>query len=530
MAKTKEEYDIQIKDNGSLFGRYRSQSGSEFTFTLNNRSTGYYALTGTMSMIDPITRDVLKVFDGEELRSRSASLQLHVKEPRAEDDAANMVEREIKRAAQVLEKRYLKQYAQAFRNRKILNEMTFSEALVAYEEDAALQFSKKPEKRKTYINNLKKIDLGAKALGTVGKKTLKAAVEAATDSLAKQRDILSAVSNFVKFVEDKQRIGSDLSAVVEQVLETIKAKIERGQAQRRGEREARNASNSDVLSYDAEKEWNNRALENVSNPAYVVPTMMKGSGLSLDEVRVLKAKQCLRGRNPEMLFLAIKQNYVSATQDYTFPVLPFEARLLNAYLDEIVKAEGPERLAPENYVFSKDGGVSPISRDEVLKVCKQELQRLRFGVADLLGNVDLQKEKGLKLLKDTYVHRLEKYCGVSKDTDEGAWMFLRHTSLRTRVQADHYRGFTGESGRRCMWDYVRQDRRFLPTPSRTRKKLTYRTIDNRREYTMYPPDCENEQQVTITLDLLEGESFWIGAEHGCIADILSYEEVDETGV
>lgn len=527
MAQKKPELDLQTKDNGGLIGRYRTANNLEFGFSLNNRRTGYYALTGTMSLIDPVTKSVLKIYDSESKTNVPASIPIHVKVPRGYENTDRLVEKEIERAAQVLEEKHAKKYAQAFKNGKLLGEMTLIEARMAYEEEAATKISNKPKQQKEYIDALKKLQtFEGKPLGKLKKKDLIAAVEAATDSVETRGKILSRLQQFIEFVQEKQRIKSEVAQVVEQALKAVKAEIEREHAEKNKTAGAKNANNSDVLSSDAEKELNERCTEKIEDPRYVVIAVAKGSGLAVHEVCSLQMKQCVRMENPEELFLAIERNYVSATHDYTFPMFPFEARLLNSYLDILEKKEGKERLSPERYVFSEDSGITPLKSDEACKICRQELQRLRFGFADLLGNVDLKKDKGVNLLKATYENRLEKYCGVTKERDEGAWMFLRHVSLGKCVQADHYRGFTGESGRRCLLDYVQQDRRFLPPPKRKKKNPTYRTIGDRQEYTVHPTDNENEHQVRLEVELHAGDSMWITAEHGCLVQVVEYEALN----
>jgi len=189
-------------------------------------------------------------------------------------------------------------------------------------------------------------------------------------------------------------------------------------------------------------------------------------------------------------------------------------------VDELRKTYGESRLANEKYLFSSDDGSSPLPDIEVKQLCKLELQQLKFGYADLLGRVDLQKEKGMQLLKETYRSRLEA-CGLNRINDEGAYLFMLHQSLGNKVQADHYRGLTGESGREYLLSIVMQDRRFIEETdtSRQKKEATYRTRGDLREYTLRKKDNKNVQQATIAIELNAKDVAWFEADHGCTVSI-----------
>lgn len=518
MAKKKTAaIELQENETGNIRGRYTDVTGREYEFTLNNRQTGYYAMTGTLKMIDPVSKHVLETYDSNRGKCVPASIQIHVRKPAAEDEPRRLIEKEVERAVRVLNEQYMKQFAQVLKNGKLLDEMTLLEARAAYEQEAAIHFSKKTKAQNTYMRILQKLHFSGQAMGALNKKALLVEVAQVATGLTGQKDTLAKLLDFVAYIEEKQHMKSEVISVVEETLGIVKLRIEEEKARSEGRRAAKNASNSDVLSNEAEGELNSRCIEFVKDPRYIVLALLKGSGLAVDEVCKLKVEQCEReAGNPEKVFLKIRRDFASATQDYTFPIFPHEAWLLNQYLDMLVEEMGAERVEPEKFLFSQDGGITPLDGAEIHKVCRIELQRLRFGVADLLGNVDLKKEKGVQLLKKTYEHRLEKYCGVTREKDEGAWLFFRHLSLGRRVQADHYRGFSGESGRQCLYDYVRQDRRFLPELRSGKKGATsYRTMGNRREYTVYPCDRENEQQLLLEFELKAGEHIHISAEHGC---------------
>lgn len=117
MKKKNTDLEIQEEtmENGNIVGRCIVPSGEIFEFRLNNRGTGYYAMTGTMSMVDPATRRTLKIYNDETETMKLASIQLHVAPAKAGEDAQRLVKKEVERGAYKLLKEYKKQHAQRTR-------------------------------------------------------------------------------------------------------------------------------------------------------------------------------------------------------------------------------------------------------------------------------------------------------------------------------------------------------------------------------------------------------------------------------
>jgi hypothetical protein len=163
------------------------------------------------------------------------------------------------------------------------------------------------------------------------------------------------------------------------------------------------------------------------------------------------------------VFVILRREYAnSATQIYTFPLFPYEALLVNRYIREM-RNQNPARVEPNCYLLSADTeGMEKMPVEGFNAFVRNLLMMYTIGYASRLGDVDLSKQHGIELLKATYRHRLEEYCGVSEQTDGDALTFLTHRSLAGHVQGDHYRSFTDSYGRDRLLGYVWRDQRFIP--------------------------------------------------------------------
>lgn len=234
---------------------------------------------------------------------------------------------------------------------------------------------------------------------------------------------MHSLRHFVAFVETQQHVDSDFLPTIDNCLGKI-AKQTKGSKNRKA---MLDASNSYVLSNGAEETLNEQIIEHQHDPYYIAIALLKGGGLSKQDICALKVGDVQRGKDLEEVFLALRCEFSSATQNYCFPLLAWEARLLQNYMIQLENL-GFERMDSIRYLLSIDDGTTPLDPGQIIALCRGELQRLKFGYADLVGNADLRKSRGTELLRKTYRHRLETYCGVTVKTDEGALLFLSHQS------------------------------------------------------------------------------------------------------
>lgn len=162
------------------------------------------------------------------------------------------------------------------------------------------------------------------------------------------------------------------------------------------------------------------------------------------------------------MFVKLYKEYRgSATQNYSFPVFPLEAHLIDEYITKMGE-KSPERIQADRFLVSADDmGLQRVDRKDVIMFCRNLLLEIghQIDYYSMMKGQDLSSDRGVKMLRATYSYRLEKYADLSIQTDTGAYTFMRHDNLAPYVQADHYRGFTGEYGRQFLTDHLQRDRR-----------------------------------------------------------------------
>lgn len=490
----------------------------------------FYKYGGTVAMMDRTTNAPLRVDKRNrktgEVKRGPASIEVHIgkiNEDVTGDVMRLQIIKEVEDAAEKLANQYSSQSKETLRRFRTLDDMTLTEVLIAYEDDAVIERSEEEQSRRKYRNRLEKLarELPDKALKSLKKQEIAKVLPAIQNGT--KLEYLNDLSHLISFAEEKEGEVSAFSATLKKAMKQVKGKDagrERNSAERR-------AANSDTLSDAAEGIVNEMILKQYQTDCcYVALALIKGGGLSNETICRLRMKDIQRSSSDkERVFINLEQHFSSATQDYTFPLFPLEAVLLNGYMDSLKKQYGKTRMEPEKYLLSKDGeGKTPIGSKDISECCRNVLQTIVLGYAERLGRYELISAKGTRQLINTYDKRLID-CGVDKTNDYGAWLFLRHMQMRRLVQADHYRSFTGESGRQCMFDYVSHDRRFLPPRSQNKEEVLlekgYRLENYEREGDM---DC---QLLELEIELNPGETLIVYTEHGALLQIADVERIGE---
>ena len=491
--------------------------GYAFEISLNRRSTGHYPLVGTLTAIDPVSGEKRRKKQSDGISSVVISDEVHIRELRSGEELQELIKKKIMDVASKLITQ-LPDFNSMIGSSKMLWEMNLAEAVDLYLPAAMKKRSVKATVREKYRRKLHRL---ADALGPVRLDRLTGTdLRRLVDNLSNTKKIehLKDLKLFIETAENEANCQSGLLTVIEQELGKIKVRKQNVHS-----KAAVKASNSDVLSNAAEEKLNERIKQGLYiDPKFMLMGFIKGTGMSLAQSLDMKVGDCYLGTDSTECFIKLRLDFASATQDYTFPAFPLESVLLH----DFVKHFFPGSPDPSLYLFSTDGGKTKLDAKEFQQFCRAELQNLTYGYAQQLGVYNLVREGGTEVLRKTYQHRLEKYCGVTQQTDEGAWLFLLHRSLSRSVQADHYRGFTSESGRRCMLSYVQQDRRFL--------KKQKRIIDSqgmksgRTVHRIWPADDENEQIISLELVMDDSvdadELIKVYAENGLF---LSVEEIED---
>lgn len=516
-------FHLQEDKNGRLKGSIPGRNGVDFRCSLNPQpSTSFYEYTGTATALMRGTREPIKV------HGKVVSVPIHVGRPKGNHTIEDMINQEVRLALFKLEQKCVGQACEDYRKNLLLVDMTLADALNAYLVDARRERSKNDSVRDAYSGRLQRLSdkLAGTPIGRINSKILSQALPNKSDRT--KAEYLSDLQHFVDYVEVQQRYECGLRTAIERVKDKLKLK----DPNKSEAAAAKVASNSKILPDKAEEVLNNRIEQNLDNPRFVALAFAKGGGLSNADICALKVGDIQTTSNSDVTFVRLTKNYVSATQDYTFPLFPWESRLIHKYLQMLKKKYGPDRLAEDKYLLSSkkdtgltpleakeiNDGLTPLEAKEITELCRLELQKMRFGYAELIGNADLSRDKGITMLRSTYRARLEA-CGITKDHDEGAWLFMHHMTLGNNTQADHYRSFTAESGRQCLLDYVMQDRRFLP-----KQFSPYLYHTGRGSFTLRPED-DNAYQALIEFELNPPEIATIRTQTGANYEILAVEQI-----
>ena len=511
---TKESIEQYNQDpSGKLSGIIIGQRGIDCRYTLNPKPTKHiYEYTGTATALMHGTRQPIKI------NGKVASTPLYINRPKDGQSITQIIEKELKRAAFVLENKCSEQARGDSRKNLLLSDMSLSEALTMYLMSASQNRSRMDNVRGDYKSRLERISnqLGGTLIGKINRKTLSQALPAKSDKT--KAVYLSELRHFVSFAEDQQRCECGLCAVIEEVYSQLKLK----DPAKTEAAAAKEASNGKTLPDEAEGWLNNQIEQNMRNPLFVALALAKGGGLSNADICALKIGDIHISSNREVTFVHLTKNYVSATQDYTFPLFPWESCLIHKYLQMLKKEYGGERLKEDRYLLSSTAdGLEAIETKEITELCRLELQKLRIGYANLIGDADLSRDKSITMLHATYRARLEA-CGISQDYDKGAWLFMQHRSLGNNTQADHYRSFSAETGRQCLLDYVMHDHRFIH-----RRFSSYLQHAGEGPFTLLPED-DNAHQATVEFDLNPDDVATIRTQTGAYFEIISVERIAET--
>ena len=508
-------FQLKKDENGRLKGSILGQNSVDFRCSLNPQpSTSFYEYTGTVTALMRGTREPIKV------HGKVVSVPIHVGRPKGNHTIEDMINQEVRLALFKLEQKCAGQACEDYRKNLLLVDMTLADALNIYLVDARRERSKNDSVRDAYSGRLQRLSdkLAGTPIGRINSKILSQALPNKSDRT--KAEYLSDLQHFADYAEVQQRCECGLRTTIERV----KGKLKLKDSDKAEAAAAKVASNSKILPDEAERVLNNRIEQNLDNPRFVALAFAKGGGLSNADICALKVGDIQTTSNTEVTFVRLTKNYVSATQDYTFPLFPLESRLIHKYLRTLEKEYGPDRLTEDRFLLSaEDDGLTPLEAREITELCRLELQKMRFGYAELIGNADLSRDKGITMLRSTYRARLEA-CGITKDHDEGAWLFMHHMSLGNNTQADHYRSFTAESGRQCLLDYVMQDRRFLPKQF---SPCLYHAGSG--SFTLRPEDG-NAYQAFIEFELVPGERAMIRTQTGAYFEILEVEEIVDNGI
>lgn len=142
---------FSLDQNHRIQGEFHDRMNRLFRYTLNVRKTGYYALTGTLSMLDPATKKPLQIGSEKVVR---ANKSLHIPFPKPGEAQDTLIIQAIELAAYQLATQYHHQYIVSAQKSKLLCEMTLTEALSAFGDAALISYSRSKTMRDKYKRHL----------------------------------------------------------------------------------------------------------------------------------------------------------------------------------------------------------------------------------------------------------------------------------------------------------------------------------------------------------------------------------------
>ena len=450
-------------ENYRYTGTFSKDDGMLFSYTLNKQKDNcHYLYRGTLTLKSPATRQPLKIIDLDKKTGRQvqrpASMPLHINLSNG-TTLKEEIASEIEKGAIALCEKYQCQFASHVKGSVSLNQMPLRVVANYYLEEAAQEQCKKSDARKAFCSRIRHIAENLKdiPIENIGEKELMGAVS--DIAAAQQSRYLSALLRFLQYVEKELQASCPLVPVVMGCQNTART----GERDARKKRNEQAVLNPDVLDEEAEAKFNAIVQSHEYDPMHIALLLVKGSGLAIAECCELRLGDLEFTREETELFIRLFRSFASATQNYTFPVFPYEAMVLRQYVTYLSEQYGKSRTEPDRFLFSQDReGRIPLEPGEVGKLCRIVLSGLPIWCANMAKNRGMKREPGQTMLQNTYEYRLGKYCNILQQTDNGAYLFMMHRTLANDVLADHYRCFTGESGRAFLMSRVQMDQRDIP--------------------------------------------------------------------
>lgn len=410
-------------DTGQNKTKVYTYKGARFEVSLNPQKPGAkYLYRGTVKGLDHTSRTI-------KLEGGYARRAVYVSKPA---EGGSMSEEAEKRVCKVIQDLFgLCQHVLSSPKAQLINpcEMSLAELVLLFGKGFVSQNQKQMKK---YQNMLSKVNILAFELGNmpvkrIRPKVLQDAMPQNVQPDAKLKHV-AALQSFLEYIQVRTHYGQQILPF----LDEMRSVFCKGKRETDTKRRIVNAANASYLHNEGEATLNKMLAEHLlEDNRFLAIALIKGAGLDDKDIIALRLKDILPDKqDPRKTFISLRREYAnSATQIYTFPMLPYESLLLRQYLAWL-KTQGPDRTEPDRYLISNDSeGREPMPKKGFNAFVRCLLMKVVVGYADRLGNPDLSKQKGVAFVKNTYRHRLEEYCGLTQQPDSDALTFLFHQSL-----------------------------------------------------------------------------------------------------
>lgn len=138
-----------------------------------------------------------------------------------------------------------------------------------------------------------------------------------------------------------------------------------------------------------------------------------------------------------------------ATKNYSRPLMPRAARIINLRYNQLLKEYSPKQLENMPVVSAKEDPSKAYNAAALKKDAYRLIGRyISYEMMTQITNEDLDYAAPLKILHNTYKYDLQARCSLYDDPSVCG--FLLRKSLLGDVTSDSYRAFTSPSGLRHM--------------------------------------------------------------------------------
>lgn len=484
--------------------------GARFEVSLNPQKPGAkYLYRGTVKGLDHTSRTI-------KLEGGYARRPVNVSKPA---EGGSMSEEAAKRVCKVIQDLFgLCQHVLSSPKAQLINpcEMSLAELVLLFGKGFVSQNQKQ---MKMYQNMLSKVNFLAFELGDMPVKRIRPKVlqDAMTQKVQPDAKLkhVAALQSFLEYIQVRTHYGQQILPF----LDEMRSVFCKGKRETDTKRRIVNAANASYLHNEGEATLNKMLAEHLlEDNRFLAIALIKGAGLDVKDIIALRLKDILPDKqDPRKTFISLRREYAnSATQIYTFPMLPYESLLLRQYLAWL-KTQGPDCTEPDRYLISNDSeGREPMPKKGFNAFVRCLLMKVVVGYADRLGNPDLSKQKGVAFVKNTYRHRLEEYCGLTQQPDSDALTFLLHQSLAGHVQGDNYRCFTDDFGSERLMAYVMRDQRFIPPHQKGQKQVLKSKDGDSDVITFRNWEHQKNRRIVLTFEAADDGEARFTAPYGAL--------------
>lgn len=484
--------------------------GARFEVSLNPQKPGAkYLYRGTVKGLDHTSRTI-------KLEGGYARRAVYVSKPA---EGGSMSEEAAKRVCKVIQDLFgLCQHVLSSPKAQLINpcEMSLAELVLLFGKGFVSQNQKQMKMYQNMLNKVKFLafELGDMPVKRIRPKVLQDAMTQKVQPDAKLKHV-AALQSFLEYIQVRTHYGQQILPF----LDEMRSVFCKGKRETDTKRRIVNAANASYLHNEGEATLNMMLAEHLlEDNRFLAIAMIKGAGLDVKDIIALRLKDILPDKqDPRKTFISLRREYAnSATQIYTFPMLPYESLLLRQYLAWL-KTQGPDRTEPDRYLISNDPeGREPMPKKGFNAFVRCLLMKVVVGYADRLGNPDLSKQKGVAFVKNTYRHRLEEYCGLTQQPDSDALTFLLHQSLAGHVQGDNYRCFTDDFGSERLMAYLMRDQRFIPPRQKGQKQVLKSKDGDSDVITFRNWEHQKNRRIVLTFEAADDGEARFTAPYGAL--------------